>query len=73
MCRSNDLELLAKGCQKPAGAGLFPVHYRGKVVFGIYMDGGEGRYIDPNIADILILALKVPLAVERLIEAKQAA
>lgn len=65
------LELL--GGQKPASAGLFPVHFKGRVVFGIYLDGGDGQYIDPNIADILILAQKVPLAIERLIRERQAA
>lgn len=69
---THDRLLESLGGQKPASAGLFPVHFKGRVVFGIYLDGGGGKYIDPNIADILILAQKVPLAIERLIRESQA-
>ncbi len=37
------------------------------------MDGGDGGYINPDIADILILAQRVPAAVERLVRTLQAA
>ena len=60
------------GCQKPRSVGLFPVHYRGKVVFGIYLDAGNDNYLNPDIADILLLAQRVPITLERLIQAKQA-
>ena len=65
------LELL--GGHKPQSAGLFPVHFHGRVVFGVYMDGGDGGYISPDIADILIFAQRVPMAIERLVKQKQMA
>lgn len=63
------LELL--GGAKPNSAGLFPVRFRGRLVFGIYMDGGNAGFVNPDIADILILAQRVPLAVERLLRQKE--
>ena len=61
-------EILGGG--KPQSAGLFPVRFHNRIVFGIYMDGGDGGYVNPDIADVLILAQRVPLALERLVKAK---
>lgn len=60
------LEVL--GGLKPKTVGLFPVHYRGRVVFGVYLDGGQDAYVNLDIADILLLAQRVPTALEQLVK-----
>lgn len=64
--------LRALGGAKPRSAGLFPVHYRGRIVFGIYLDGGPGELASPDIADILLLAQRVPVALERIVQERLA-
>ncbi len=60
------------GGARPLTAGLFPVHYRGRVVFGIYLDGGDGAYVTTDIGDLLVLAQRVPQALERLVQRRLA-
>lgn len=63
----------ALGGARPQTVGLFPVHYHGRVVFGIYTDGGDGAGIDHDIANILIVAQQVPRTLDRQLQARRAA
>lgn len=56
------------GKSRPKSVGLFPVHFGGKLVLGIYLDGGPGKYVSTDVADILVLAQQVPTALERLVQ-----
>lgn len=60
------LKGLGKG--KPGAVSLFPVHFRGKLVFGVYLDAGHSRDVSTDVADILVLAQKAAGALERLVE-----
>ena len=51
----------------PRSIGLFPVHYRSRLSFGVYLDSGEGCYASPDLADILLLAQRVPAALARVV------
>lgn len=64
--------LRALGGARPRSAGLFPVHYRGRIVFGIYLDGGPGELTSPDVADILLLAQRVPVALDRIVQERLA-
>lgn len=57
---------------EPQTVGFFPVHYRGRVVFGVYLDGGGGRTVSVDIAEILLLAQRVPGALEQLVKRRLA-
>ena len=57
------------GGTRPPTAGLLPVHYRGRLVYGIYIDTD----VDPaHIGSLLVLAQRVPRALERLVQARLA-
>ncbi|MDF1562587.1 MAG: hypothetical protein P1V51_06070 [Deltaproteobacteria bacterium] len=60
------LSVLGEG--EPTTVGFFPVRYRGRVVFGVYLDGGGGRTVSVDIAEILLLAQRVPGALEKLVQ-----
>jgi len=53
------------GPPTPKTVGFFPVHYKGRIVFGIYLDGGDDLSL--GIAEILVMAQRVPIALERLV------
>lgn len=56
------------GQKKPRSVGLFPVQFGGKLVFGVYLDGGPGKYVATDVAEIFVLAQQVPAALEGLVQ-----
>lgn len=66
----HDQFLRALGGAKPVTCGIFPVWFKGRIVFGIYIDNGDGQAIVPDIGDLLIVAQQVAAALERLIKAR---
>jgi hypothetical protein len=65
--------LLAIGGGKPRSVVFMPVRLRGRLVFGLYLDGGADAFVSADIGDILVLAQRAPVALERLLTARQAA
>jgi len=65
--------LLALGGGKPRSFAFLPVRLRGRLVFGVYLDGGPEGYVSADVSDILLLAQRVPAALERLIAERKAA
>jgi hypothetical protein len=63
----------ALGKATPVTVGLFPIHYGGRIVFGIYMDNGDGAVAGTDISDILIVAQRASAALTRLVRSRQAA
>jgi hypothetical protein len=59
--------LAALGGARPRTCALLPVHFHGRLVFGVYVDGGPGKRVTADISDLVILAQRVPAALERLI------
>jgi hypothetical protein len=59
--------LQAIGEDVPGAIALLPVHFRGKLVLGIYLDAGDRRDVSTDVAELLVLAQQVPSALERLI------
>jgi len=59
--------LQAIGDEIPGAVALLPVHFRGKLVLGIYLDAGDRRDVTTDLAELLVLAQRVPSALERLI------
>ncbi len=57
----------ALGNVRPGTVALVPVRYQGRMVFVIYLDQGAGADLFPQIAEVLILAHRVPAALERLV------
>lgn len=51
----------------PGAVALLPVHFRGRLVLGIYLDAGDRRDVTTDVAELLVLAQRVPSALERLI------
>ncbi len=66
----HDQFLKALGGAKPVTCGIFPVWFKGRIVFGIYIDNGDGQAIVPDIGDLLIVAQQVAAALERLLKAR---
>jgi hypothetical protein len=62
----------ALGGDQPRTVGLFPVHYRGKLVFGIYLDSGDTGQAPDDIADLLLVAQRAPAALERVVQRRLA-
>ncbi len=57
--------LEALGTGRPEIVGLLPVHYKGRLVYGVYID----TEVNPgHLGALLLLAQKVPRALERLVE-----
>jgi hypothetical protein len=59
--------LRALGGREPASVGLFPIRHRGRPLFVIYLDGGHGRPITPDVSEMLLVAQRVPGALERMV------
>ncbi len=62
--------LMALGGGLPRTVLLLPVHAHGRVIFGVYIDGGADGFVSSDIADIVLLAQRVPGALERLVKAR---
>jgi hypothetical protein len=60
--------LAALGEAIPGAIGLFPVHYRGRLALALYLDAGDHRDVATDVAEILVLAHRVPGAIERLVQ-----
>jgi hypothetical protein len=58
------------GDPAPQTVGFFPVHYKGKMAFGIYLDGGND--LSQGVGEILVMAQRVPQALERLVQKRKA-
>jgi hypothetical protein len=54
----------------PGGIALLPVHFRGKLVLGIYLDAGSRRDVATDLAELLVLAQQTPAALDRLIASR---
>ncbi len=65
------LQTLGDG--QPGTIAFLPVHFRGKLVFGLYLDAGPSHGVATDIAEVLMLAQSVPATLERLISARVAA
>ena len=39
---------------------------------GVYLDAGDGEHAPQNIADILVVAQRVPMALERVVQRRLA-
>lgn len=59
--------LAALGGARPRTCTLLPVHFHGRLVFGVYVDGGPAKRVTADIGELVILAQRVPAALERLI------
>jgi hypothetical protein len=59
--------LQAIGDEVPSAIALLPVHFRGRLVLGLYLDAGDRRDVTTDLAELLVLAQRVPSALERLI------
>ena len=55
----------ALGTREGSSVGLFPVHHRGRVLFVLYLDAGSSPSL--QVAEILILAQRVPATLERMV------
>ncbi len=60
------------GKEQPLSAGFFPVHHRGKLAFGIYLDDGHERSIEPDVGELLVLAQRTAATLDRILAAKLA-
>ncbi len=55
------------GGHRPRSAGLFPIHHRGRLVFGIYLDGGHDQDVALDVGELLILAQRAASTMDRLL------
>ncbi len=62
--------LMALGGGRPRSVLLLPVHKGGRLIFGLYLDGGEDAFVSTDIADLIVLAQQVPEALERLVKSR---
>ncbi len=67
----NERFLEALGGIKPQSVFLIPLLWQEKVVYILYGDNGEGANVPFEIGELLILAQKLPSAIQRLIEEKK--
>ncbi len=56
----------------PGTVALLPVHFRGRLVMGIYLDAGVAD-VPTDLAELLLLAQRVPWVLERLLKRRMAA
>jgi hypothetical protein len=63
----HDVFLDRIGKAKPGSVGLFPIHHRGRVVFGIYLDGGDGNDLIPDVGELILLAQRTAITLDRLL------
>lgn len=68
---SNAALLEALGGGAPRSLAFLPVRLRGRIVFGIYLDGGPDAFLHANMGDVLVLAQRVPSVLERLVAARR--
>jgi hypothetical protein len=62
--------LQALGDSVPGAIALLPVHFRGKLVLGIYLDAGDRCDVATDLAELLVLAQQTPAALDRLIASR---
>ncbi|MBN1962650.1 MAG: hypothetical protein JW841_17085 [Deltaproteobacteria bacterium] len=62
--------LSALGGGRPATAALLPIHFNGRLIFGLYLDAGPQKRVTADIGDLIVLAQRVPSALERLIQSR---
>ncbi len=67
----NQKFLDALGGAKPNSVFLIPIIWKEKVVYILYGDNGHGQNAPFDIGELLILAQRLPAAIERLIEEKK--
>ena len=67
----NQRFLEAMGGAKPNSVFLIPIIWQQKVVYILYGDNGDGQNVTFDIGELLILAQRLPAAIERLIEEKK--
>ncbi len=67
----NEKFLSALGGLKPASVFLIPLIWEEKVVYILYGDNGDGKNVPFEIGELLILAQKLPSAIQRMIEEKK--
>lgn len=67
----NQKFLESLGGARPNSAFLIPIIWKGKVVYILYGDNGHEQNAPFDIGELLILAQKLPVAIERLIEEKK--
>jgi len=67
----NQKFLSALGGAKPNSVFLIPIIWQAKVVYILYGDNGDGENVPFDIGELLILAQKLPLAIQHLIEEKK--
>jgi hypothetical protein len=64
--------LLALGGGRPRSAALLPVHQNERLIFGLYLDGGADAHVSTDVADLMVLAQRVPKALERVLKQRVA-
>lgn len=64
--------LAALGGGRPRTAALLPVHFHGRLVFGVYLDAGPQKRVTNDIGELIVLAQRLPGALERLLERRLA-
>jgi hypothetical protein len=62
----------ALGPARPGSVALFPVHFGGRVVMAIYIDDGHETDVQTDVAEVLLLAQRVPAALARLVKRRLA-
>ena len=67
----NQQFLEAMGGATPNSVFLIPIIWQQKVVYVLYGDNGDKQNVTFDIGELLILAQKLPLAIQRLIEEKK--
>jgi len=67
----NQQFLQTMGGAKPNSVFLIPLLWQQKVVYLLYGDNGDGQNVTFDIGELLILAQKLPAAIQRLIEEKK--
>ena len=67
----NQQFLEAMGGAKPNSVFLIPIIWQQKVVYVLYGDNGDKENVTFDIGELLILAQKLPAAIQHLIEEKK--
>ncbi len=49
-----------------ASVGLFPVHHEGSIEMALYVDAGPGGQLDPDVGEVLLVAMEAPRILARL-------
>jgi hypothetical protein len=64
--------LLALGGGRPRSVALLPVQAGGRLIFGLYLDAGADGYVTTDVSDLIVIAQRVPKALERLVKTRVA-